>query len=105
MPSVPTTAAVRLSGAKTTLLASLIVRVTRPDNQVFHRIEIEGDLAHGCGARFELIDDLTFNVDTTAPVATLDAVSDCLCNGTSITGSAHDSDGDIRNWTLHRRQP
>jgi hypothetical protein len=93
-----------VSGALATDRVYVFVRVTRPNNQTFRRLEIEGDLAHGCGARFELIDDLTFDIDATPPAASLDFPPACVCNGTSVTGTANDPDGDIRVWQLHRRQ-
>ncbi|MGE0478984.1 MAG: hypothetical protein AB7Q17_00805 [Phycisphaerae bacterium] len=93
-----------VSGSLSTDRVYVFVRVTRPNNLLFRRIEIEGDLAHGCGARFELIDDLTFQLDTTPPVASFGVLPACVCNGTSIVGAAHDPDGDLANWQLHRRQ-
>lgn len=85
----------------------VFVRVVRPGNAAFRRIEIEGDLAHGCGARFELIDDLSFDIDNTPPVAeiTTPAVYACQCNSTPVIGSAYDPDGGIQSWRLERKAP
>ncbi len=82
----------------------VFVRVTRPNNATFRRIEIEAGAGGICAERYELIDDLSFDIDTTAPVASIDAPAGCLCNPTSVTGSAYDPDGSITNWQLHRRQ-
>ncbi|MFO0839332.1 MAG: hypothetical protein U1D55_12510 [Phycisphaerae bacterium] len=85
----------------------VFVRVTRPSSATFRRLEIEGDLAHGCGARFELIDDLSFDLDNTPPIA--DIISPtalaCQCNSTAVTGSAYDPDGGISSWKLERQAP
>lgn len=85
----------------------VFVRVTRPSNMPFRRIEIEGDLAHGCGDRFELIDDLSFDVDPTPPIAdlTVPAVYACQCNTMPVTGFAYDPDGAIDLWRLERKAP
>ncbi len=82
----------------------VFVQVTRPNNATFRRIEIEAGAGGICAERYELVDDLSFDIDTTAPVATIDAPAGCLCNPTSITGSAYDPDGSISGWQLHRRQ-
>jgi hypothetical protein len=85
----------------------VFVRVTRPSNMPFRRIEIEGDLAHGCGERYELIDDLSFDIDPTPPIAdlTIPAVYACQCNTMPVTGFAYDPDGAIDDWRLERKAP
>lgn len=85
----------------------VFVRVTRPNNQLFRRIEIEGNLAYGCGDRYELIDDLSFDIDTTAPVADITSPDPlgCVCNGSDVIGSAYDPDGGITNYRLERKAP
>ncbi len=64
------------------------------------RIEVQGATSN-----FEAIDDLTYNADSTAPVAQIlsPAQLDCVCNGITLTGSAYDPDGDLVRWQLHRK--
>lgn len=75
------------------------VRITSASGAI-RRVEVQESVG-----LFEAIDDLTFNVDTTAPVAeiTSPAQLDCVCYGVSITGSASDPDGPISSWTLDRK--
>ncbi|MBI5864696.1 MAG: hypothetical protein HZB38_09340 [Planctomycetes bacterium] len=80
----------------------VFVRAERTTGDVFRRIEVEG--GNPCAERYELVDDLSFDIDTTAPTAVIDQPAACLCNGTSITGSAYDPDGGITSWQLHRRK-
>lgn len=80
----------------------VFVRAERTTGDPFQRIEIEA--GNPCAERFELIDDLSFDIDTTPPVAEIDALPACVCNGTSLPGSAYDPDGGIDGWQLHRRK-
>lgn len=80
----------------------VFVRAERTNGAAFRRIEIEA--GNPCAERYELVDDLTYDIDTTPPVASIDTPAACVCNGTSITGSAHDPDAGITGWQLHRRQ-
>lgn len=79
------------------------VRVERAAG--FRRIEVEAGAAGGCAARFELIDDLSFDVDPTAPIAEITSPTQlsCVCNGTTIFGRAYDDDGPILRWRLERK--
>ncbi|MCC6358977.1 MAG: hypothetical protein IT450_09550 [Phycisphaerales bacterium] len=80
----------------------VFVRAERTTGDPFRRIEIEA--GNPCAERYELIDDLTYDIDITPPVAAIDTPSSCVCNGTSITGSAYDPDAGISGWQLHRRK-
>lgn len=80
----------------------VFVRAARTNGAVFRRIEVEA--GNPCAERYELIDDLSFDVDPTYPTALIDTPPACVCNGTSITGSAYDADGGIAGWQLHRRK-
>ncbi|MBP7934788.1 MAG: hypothetical protein KA354_09095 [Phycisphaerae bacterium] len=82
---------------------NVFVRVQRETG--FRRIEIEAGAAGGCAARFELLDDLSFDLDTTPPVAEITSPTSlsCVCDGTTIFGSAYDPDGPILNWKLERK--
>jgi len=75
------------------------VTVTSASNNL-RRIEVEG-----ATSSFEAIDDLTFDVDTTPPVAEITSPAQlaCVCNGTTVSGSAYDPDGAITNWRLERK--
>jgi hypothetical protein len=85
----------------------VLVKAMRTDGGVFRRLEIDAGFAGGCAARFELIDDLTFNIDDTPPVAEIrvPAALACVCNGSTIFGSAYDPDGPILQWRLERKAP
>jgi hypothetical protein len=65
------------------------------------RIEVQADMSS-----FEAIDDLTYNVDDTAPFAeiTSPAPLACFCSGSAVIGSAYDVDGPITRWQLHRKE-
>lgn len=82
---------------------NVFVRIQRAAG--FRRIEVEAGAAGGCAARFELLDDLSFDLDTTPPVAEITSPTSlsCVCNGTTIYGSAYDPDGPILNWKLERK--
>lgn len=69
-------------------------------SQNIRRVEVQGAVSS-----FEAIDDLTYNVDATAPVAqiTTPAQLDCVCNNTTIVGSAYDPDFPISRWQLLRK--
>lgn len=75
------------------------VRVSRGTADI-RRIEVEHTNNLG-----EAIDDLSFDIDPTAPIAeiTSPAQLSCVCNGTTIFGSAYDPDGPILNWRLERK--
>jgi len=64
------------------------------------RIEVQAS-----ASAFEAIDDLTYNVDSTAPFAEITSPAQlaCVCNSTAIIGSAYDVDGPITRWQLHRK--
>lgn len=64
------------------------------------RIEVQG-----ATSTFEAIDDLTYNVDNTAPFAEITSPAQlaCVCNSTVVSGSAYDVDGPITRWQLHRK--
>jgi hypothetical protein len=70
-----------------------------------NRIEIEGSTAGGCAARFELVDDLRFELDDTPPVADITSppAAACVCSGDTFSGSAYDADGSIKNWVYERK--
>lgn len=59
--------------------------------QNIRRIEIDQPIDG-----WEVIDDLTFNVDATPPIARIDAPAyeGCACDTVSVTGEACDDDGD-----------
>ncbi|MFN0134505.1 MAG: hypothetical protein ACKVS9_00130 [Phycisphaerae bacterium] len=86
---------------------NVIVHAARTDAGPFRRIEIEAGLAGGCAARFELIDDLIFNIDDTPPIAEITSPTalSCFCPGGTIFGSAYDPDGPITGWRLERQAP
>ncbi|MCG3126880.1 MAG: hypothetical protein CHACPFDD_01735 [Phycisphaerae bacterium] len=96
---------VPVNGTLTTERVLVFVRVTRAAG--FRRVEIEGGPAGGCAARFELIDDLAFDIDLTAPVAEISSPGGlgCVCYGDTIYGSAYDPDGGIQGWVLERKAP
>ncbi len=98
---------VPVNGDLTVESVLVFVRARRTDGGVFRRLEIEGGPSGGCAARFELIDDLTFNLDDTPPIAEITSPTplDCVCNGTTIFGSAYDPDGPILGWRLERKAP
>lgn len=75
------------------------VTVTSASRNI-RRIEVQG-----ATSTFEAIDDLTYNVDTTAPFAEITSPAQlaCVCNSTAIIGSAYDVDGPISRWQLHRK--
>jgi len=75
------------------------VTVTSASRNI-RRIEVQG-----AASAFEAIDDLTYNVDTTAPFAEITSPAQlaCVCNSTPIIGSAYDVDGPITRWQLHRK--
>lgn len=75
------------------------VTVTSASKNI-RRIEVQG-----ASSTFEAIDDLTYNVDTTPPFAeiTFPAQLACVCNSTTVIGSAYDVDGPITRWQLHRK--
>lgn len=85
--------------------ALVFVRAERTTGAVFRRIEVEA--AGACAERFELIDDLSFNIDNTPPIAeiTTPAVYACQCNSSPVIGSAYDPDGGLDRWQLHRKAP
>ncbi len=66
----------------------------------FRRIEVEAFTS----GLFEWIDDLTFEIDRTPPVASFSSPAplDCFCSGRGIFGSAYDPDGPFLNWRLDR---
>ncbi len=73
----------------------------------FRRIEIEAGAAGNCAARFELIDDLTFTADSTAPQAAIATPVHraCICEtSANVIGTALDLDGDFAGYTLHYQQ-
>jgi hypothetical protein len=94
---------VPVNGTLTAERVLVFVRVERAAG--FRRIEIEAGAGGVCAERFELIDDLTFDLDTTPPTAaiTTPAQGACICNSSAIIGSAYDADGPITDWQLHRR--
>lgn len=96
---------VPVNGTLSTERVLVFVRVTRAAG--FRRVEIEGGPAGGCAARFELIDDLTFDVDLTPPVAEITSPAGlaCVCYGDTIYGSAYDPDAGIQGWVLERKAP
>lgn len=75
------------------------VTVTSSTNNI-RRIEVQDSVG-----LWEAIDDLTYNIDDTAPVAqiTTPAQLACVCSGITIEGSAYDPDGPISNWILDRK--
>ena len=81
----------------------VFVRVERAAG--FRRVEIEAGAGGVCASRFELIDDLAFDLDTTPPTAEITSPAQlaCVCNGTSVIGSAYDPDGPITVWRLERK--
>ncbi len=97
------TSNVPVNGTLATERCLVFVRVERAAG--FRRIEIEAGAAGGCAARFELIDDLSFDLDTTPPTAEITSPAQlaCVCNGTSVIGSAYDPDGPISSWRLERK--
>jgi len=76
-----------------------LVRVSR-DAAEIRRIEVEHT-----NSLNEAIDDLSFDVDPTPPVAEITSPAQlaCICNNTTIFGSAYDPDGPISNWKLERK--
>lgn len=76
-----------------------LVRVSRAAAEI-RRIEIEHT-----NNMSEAIDDLSFDIDPTPPVAEITSPAQlaCICNGTTIIGSAYDPDGPILNWKLERK--
>ena len=99
------TLSVPVNGAGPAETVNVVVHASRADAGPFRRVEIEAGLAGGCAARFELIDDLLFNLDATPPVAAISTPSalSCVCYGGAITGSAYDPDGSITSWRLERQ--
>lgn len=75
------------------------VTVTSASRNI-RRIEVQG-----ASSTFEAIDDLTYDVDTTAPFAEITSPAQlaCICNATAIVGSAYDVDAPITRWQLHRK--
>lgn len=73
-----------------------LVRITRALGDI-KRIEIEDSISD-----FEYIDDLSFDVDTTPPIASIDspAFEACGCGVVSVVGEACDPDGDYDNDKL-----
>ncbi len=88
-----------------TLRERCLVFVRVAPGVAFRRVEVEAGAVGGCAARFELIDDVSFNIDTTPPTAEITSPSQlaCVCSGTTIFGSAYDPDGPILRWRLERK--
>ena len=96
---------VPVNGTLPTERVLVFVRVARAAG--FDRIEVEAGAGGICASRFELIDDLSFDSDTTPPVAEIDdpAPLACVCNSSPVSGSAYDPDGGIASWRLERKAP
>ncbi len=92
-----------VNGTSPTEQCRTAVRIEREAG--FRRVEVEAGAAGGCAARFELIDDVSFDSDTTPPTAEITSPAQlaCVCSGVAITGSAYDPDGPIKEWRLHRK--
>ncbi|GMU81062.1 MAG: hypothetical protein AMXMBFR47_09330 [Planctomycetota bacterium] len=101
------TMTIPVNGELATERVLVFVRAMRTDGGAFRRLEIDAGFAGGCAARFELIDDLTFDIDDTPPIAEITTPGPlaCVCNGSTIFGSAYDPDGPIDRWRLERKAP
>jgi hypothetical protein len=76
-----------------------VVTVTSATTSI-KRIEIETPIGV-----WEAIDDLTFDVDSTPPIAAITnpSASECVCGSITVTGTANDPDGTYLRDTLQYR--
>jgi hypothetical protein len=115
------TVQVRWYNASSTLLGSMHVPIVGPvqyacntfvrvtaASPVIRRIEVQYGVSPSCACAYELIDDLTFNIDTTPPVADIVApgLEECICDSVTFYGTAHDPDGVyVRDWLEYSTDP